>query len=444
MENKMHEWLSWWSTTLPRSGPRVRVPSRALVEISIKLVSIFCFTEHFTLPCMISENNGDMFMNQLIKILTGILGVLAVLACLATIGVIGYSLSGGEGRKQQTTANQEQEPMQPDSEGELSGQQSPVPTQIPESEGEASGEQPEELANHVHDYKEEIEKKATCYQSGVLKYTCSCGDTYYVDVASTGHVADEWEVVRKPTSEKDGLRVKKCIYCDEIVAQETVAYEKPGSGQDGEEAHVHQYAVTVEREPSCVLAGLRKYTCSCGSFYTEKISALGHIATDWTTAEESTETTMGREQRTCTVCGVVLDSRPVEVLKPSASPTESPSATASPETTASPTASASQTATPSQTASPSPTASPTPTATPHSHNYASYVLVTPNCQEKGVRSFVCSCGSSYAEAIEKDSNNHSYKAVITRPSENAQGYTTYTCIRCGYSYVDNYVPATNA
>ena len=28
---RMREWLSWWSTTLPRSGPRVRVPSRALI-----------------------------------------------------------------------------------------------------------------------------------------------------------------------------------------------------------------------------------------------------------------------------------------------------------------------------------------------------------------------------------------------------------------------------
>ena len=27
----MREWLSWWSTTLPRSGSRVRVPSRALL-----------------------------------------------------------------------------------------------------------------------------------------------------------------------------------------------------------------------------------------------------------------------------------------------------------------------------------------------------------------------------------------------------------------------------
>ena len=29
----LREWLSWWSTTLPRSGSRVRVPSRALVLI---------------------------------------------------------------------------------------------------------------------------------------------------------------------------------------------------------------------------------------------------------------------------------------------------------------------------------------------------------------------------------------------------------------------------
>ena len=35
IQNNLHmrEWLSWWSTTLPRSGPRVRVPSRALYKI---------------------------------------------------------------------------------------------------------------------------------------------------------------------------------------------------------------------------------------------------------------------------------------------------------------------------------------------------------------------------------------------------------------------------
>ena len=44
----MREWLSWWSTTLPRSGSRVRVPSRALKKqererISVKdILSLSC------------------------------------------------------------------------------------------------------------------------------------------------------------------------------------------------------------------------------------------------------------------------------------------------------------------------------------------------------------------------------------------------------------------
>ena len=41
-DNNMREWLSWWSTTLPRSGPRVRVPSRALIN----LIFVLCSFEH--------------------------------------------------------------------------------------------------------------------------------------------------------------------------------------------------------------------------------------------------------------------------------------------------------------------------------------------------------------------------------------------------------------
>ena len=43
----MREWLSWWSTTLPRSGSRVRVPSRALLNSKkhICIRCVFFFTE---------------------------------------------------------------------------------------------------------------------------------------------------------------------------------------------------------------------------------------------------------------------------------------------------------------------------------------------------------------------------------------------------------------
>ena len=60
--------------------------------------------------------------------------------------------------------------------------------------------------------------------------------------------------------------------------------------------------------------------------------------------------------------------------------------------------------------------------------------------ERGIRSFVCSCGSSYAEPIERDLNNHTYRAVVIPATNTTQGYTIYTCIRCNSSYYDNYTP----
>lgn len=365
-------------------------------------------------------------MGNFVKVLTGILGVLAVVACLTTIGVIGYALVGaGSGNGQDDTAVEAQ--VQPT--------QAPVPTDIPESAdgtGDETKNQPVSLGEHVHDYVESVEQKATCYQAGRLKYTCEeCGDFYYVDVLSTGHVPDEeWEIVRKATASQEGLRVKRCIYCDAIVAQETIPYTSASDA--GDSSHIHDYIATVEREPTCTLAGLRKYTCSCGSFYTEQIPASGHVATDWTVVEEATTTTLGREQRTCTICGVLLDSRPIALVP--ASP--SPSASTTP--TASPSASAQNSASPSASPSATPTASPTPT--PHTHVYTSYVLKEANCTEKGIRSFVCSCGSSYAEPIDLDLNNHDYVATVIPATTVSPGYTLYRCKRCNATYMDNYTP----
>lgn len=378
-------------------------------------------------------------MGNLMKVLTSILGILAVIACLATIGIIGYSLSGAGSKNNQAVNQNQGDDLQPE--------ETAVPTAVPDSFSEENSEgenvsQPVNLAGHSHDYKESMVKKATCYQAGQLKYTCECGDVYYVDVPSTGHVGDDWEITRQPTEKQDGLRVKKCIYCDEIVAMEAVPRLKAEK-----EAHTHQYTVSTEREPSCVLAGLRKYSCSCGSFYTEPISASGHIATDWTVVEEPTYTTLGREQRTCTVCGVILDSRPIAVLEPTPTPspssataTPTPTQTPTPSGSASPAATASS-ATPSPTPTATPSPSPTPTATPHTHNYVSYILKEANCTEKGVRSFVCTCGSTYAEEIEPDANKHSFQATVIPATETTQGYTIYRCVRCNYSYNDNYTPA---
>ena len=394
-------------------------------------------------------------MNGILKVLTAILGVLAVIACLATIGIVGYSMTNNSNTSQNNHTKGQSDTIPSDvafdGDGNLVVQASAVPTMTPETDSSASPDEvptptlaSTDVSNHVHDYQETVVKKATCYSAGQMKYTCSvCGDEYYVDIMSTGHVPDDWEVVRKPTATEEGLRVKKCIYCDEIVASEPIPVETT-SGSNGAAAasptpaHIHQYTATTEREPSCVLAGLRRYSCSCGSFYTEMIPAPGHIASDWTTVEEPTSTMLGRQQRTCVVCGVVLDSRPLNTV--SASPSSSAGASASAGTTAAASASASATATARTSGSPSASANASASPSAHKHNYVSYVLKEANCTERGIRSFVCSCGSSYAEPIERDLNNHTYRAVVIPATNTTQGYTIYTCIRCNSSYYDNYTP----
>ncbi len=384
-------------------------------------------------------------MSGIAKVLTGILAVMAVVACLATISIIGYAMLGiGDDGKAEVSQNTDEPPKEEDAAAQAPTPEA-TPTNVPEEAASPdvediplSTDKVVDLTNHVHDYKESVEKKATCYSAGRLKYLCEdCGDNYYVDIMSTGHVADGWEVTRKPTKEQDGIRVQKCIYCDEILAQESVPFEDENGQKKEDSNHIHQYTATTEREPSCILAGLRKYTCSCGNFYTEMIPAPGHVATDWEVAEEATEKYMGTEQRTCTVCGVVLDSRKIDRLSPSPSASASPDSSSSPSSQ--PSASPDSSATPS--ASPSASASASPSPTPHEHDYRSYVLKEANCTETGIRSFVCSCGSSMAEPIERDLNNHTFRAVVIPATQNTQGYTSYTCIRCNYSYFDNYTPA---
>lgn len=75
----------------------------------------------------------------------------------------------------------------------------------------------------------------------------------------------------------------------------------------------------------------------------------------------------------------------------------------------------------------------------HTCSYTSAVTKNPTCTETGVRTFSCSCGSSYTEAIA--ATGHSYTSVVTPTTSTSKGYTTYTCSVCRYSYIDNYIDA---
>lgn len=73
----------------------------------------------------------------------------------------------------------------------------------------------------------------------------------------------------------------------------------------------------------------------------------------------------------------------------------------------------------------------------NAHNYYSSVT-QPTCTAQGYTTYRCTiCGYSYNGAY-TNAKNHSYKSVVTAPTCTAQGYTTYTCTACSHSYKDTY------
>ena len=79
--------------------------------------------------------------------------------------------------------------------------------------------------------------------------------------------------------------------------------------------HIHNYTGTVTKQATCTEAGTRKYTCSCGSTYTETIAKLGH---DYkTTVVAPTLTDDGYTMYECSRChdSYKADIVPAPVLK---------------------------------------------------------------------------------------------------------------------------------
>ena len=117
---------------------------------------------------------------------------------------------------------------------------------------------------------------------------------------------------------------------------------------------------------------------------------------------------------------------------------------------------------------------------PHTHEYTEEITKASTCTEAGEKTFTCSCGDSYTEAIEilshtektipavaptctaagltegkvckdcdkvlvkqesVDALGHNYTSVVTAPTCTEAGYTTHTCSGCNDSFVDSAVDA---
>lgn len=75
----------------------------------------------------------------------------------------------------------------------------------------------------VHSY-EELVVEPTCGAYGLVGYVCSVCNDAYVDhyLAPTGHIAGEWQIFERATTEQSGIRFRTCISCGELMEVEEV------------------------------------------------------------------------------------------------------------------------------------------------------------------------------------------------------------------------------
>ena len=228
---------------------------------------------------------------------------------------------------------------------------------------------PDKHTAHVWDAGT-VQTAATCTEDGVMKYTCTCGETKTEPIAATGHnleVASETAA----TCIKDGQKKGVCTAC---------------GVEDVEVLHAtgHDYESEVT-EATCTVDGYTIYTCkNCDDEYRETgVRATGHNTTGATWVEGEGEelkdaaTCTYTKVRTaeCVTCNETV-AQYYDVVK---------------------------------------------------HEYAVEITTQPTCTTAGVKTFTCGgCGDDYTEEYVAIAMAHNFE-FASETEEGGKTITTYVC-----------------
>ena len=148
-------------------------------------------------------------------------------------------------------------------------------------------------------------------------------------------------------------------------------------------AHTHSYTSAVTKVSTCTSEGVMTFTCSCGNSYTEPIGKTAHNYSSYTYNNDATYESDGTETAVCSVCGdrVTRTAGGTKLV--------------------------------------------------HVHSYSESVTTAPTCTAEGVKTFACSCGSSYTEAIPAAGHAWSDYAYNNDATTESDGTKTRYCTVCG-------------
>ena len=147
---------------------------------------------------------------------------------------------------------------------------------------------------HAHSYTATVTKQPTCTAEGVKTFRCFCGDSYTEAISAAGHVFGAYVYNNDATEAADGTETAACTICG---AKDT----RTAAGT--KIAHVHNYTAVVTKAATCAEEGVKTYTCSCGSSYTESVPVIAHSFGDYIYNDDATTEKDGTRTATCSVCG---------------------------------------------------------------------------------------------------------------------------------------------
>ena len=330
----------------------------------------------------------------------------------------------------------------------------------------------------------------TCTEQGYTTYICECGDTYKDDyVDELGHSFTNYISDGKATCVTDGSLVAKCDNCDKLDSIPEKGDHKfsnsftididPTCTNEGQKSRhcincsektdvtpigklAHKYS-SVVTNPTCTAKGYTTFTCECGDTYkADYVNENGHKYKSEITTP-ATHLTDGVETFNCHCGDSYTKSVPKTEEHKYNSLVTDPTCAAKGYTTFTCECGDSY-------------VSDYVDMLPHTYNITTIV---PDCTNKGYKVYTCACGDNYADTIPAnghtesewiiDANStcvnkgskhiectvceetiktqlieklpHNYKTVVTAPTCEESGYTTYTC-ECGYTYTGDSVSAT--
>ena len=184
-----------------------------------------------------------------------------------------------------------------------------------DADGSKSGRLPAGQEEPAHYHQPGwIAKEPTCTEPGLMQDICPYHPDYVwseEEIPALGHNMGEWVVIKEPTYEEEGLKVRDCSRGD-LHEEEVI----PKLEKEPEDEHKHDYKVTEDTKATCEHDGRHVETCEkCGDEKVTIIPATGHDYGEWTVVKVPEIGIEGIEEHVCGRCGKI-EERTIPALQP--------------------------------------------------------------------------------------------------------------------------------